>query len=60
MNRWFYNPEAVEPPEEEEEKMYCPVCDHRIYCGEYLYFDRHRECIGCEYCTFTKFVEDCF
>lgn len=55
--RWVYNPNAVEPPEPD---MYeCPVCGEDIPYGTLLYY-RDNECVGCEHCLETKFVEDVY
>lgn len=55
--RWEYNPNAVEPSEDD---MYeCPICGAEIPNGTMLYY-RDNECVGCEECVSTKFVEDVY
>lgn len=56
--RWTYNPEAVEPPD--EEMFNCPVCGEEIPYGTQLYYNSNKECVGCEHCLDTKFVEDVY
>lgn len=56
MRMNFYNPNAVEPPE--EETYYCPVCEEEIPYGTKLYFNEMGDCVGCEDCLSTRFVED--
>ena len=52
-----YNPNAVEPPDDE---MYeCPVCGAEIPYGTELYFNGS-ECVGCEECISRRFVEDVY
>lgn len=53
----FYNPNAVEPPEDDE-TYYCPVCEEEIPYGSKLYFNDMGDCVGCEYCITFHFVED--
>ena len=57
MISYTYNPNAVNPPDEE---MYeCPVCGAEIPNGTVLYYNGN-ECVGCEECITTKFVEDVY
>ena len=59
MNRWTYtyNPNAVEPPE--DDAVYeCPVCGTELYDGHELYYDKDGDCVGCEFCVTTRFAED--
>lgn len=51
----IYNPNAIEPPE--EEKIYCPVCYAELGYGDKVYFIG-REIIGCTECIRSEFVED--
>lgn len=54
-----YNPEAVTPPEYENEPIgSCPICGEVLYGGETLYLDKFNEVVGCEFCIRTKSSED--
>ena len=54
----FSNPNAVEPPEEEYYE--CPVCGAEIPYGTELFYNKMGDCVGCEECITTKFVEDVY
>lgn len=56
--KWFYNAEQIEPPEPEYYE--CPVCGDEIPYGTMLYFNRMGDCVGCEGCLGTRFVEDVY
>ena len=50
--------EMINPPEDE---MYeCPICGAEIPNGTQLYYNDMGECVGCEECITTKFVEDVY
>lgn len=58
MSGW-YNPEAINPPEEPVEHKYCPICGKGVYDGEYAYKDKRTgDIIGCENCIEQTWVED--
>lgn len=47
---------SLTPPEPEYYE--CPVCEAEISAGTELYFNDMGECVGCEECITTKYVED--
>ena len=57
MKTWFYNPEAVEPPEPDYYE--CPVCGTELSGGSTVYI-RDGEIVGCEECIETRDAADYF
>ena len=51
----FYNPEAVEPPEYDEEEFYCPACGERVFEDTIVYINTLGEIIGCEFCARERY-----
>lgn len=49
---------SLNPPD--EEVYFCPVCEAEIASGTELYFNDSGECVGCEECLTTKYVEDVY
>ena len=50
--------DRINPPD--EEMFVCPVCEEEIPYGTMLYYNEMGECVGCECCLTTKFVEDVY
>lgn len=48
--------ERIDPPD--EETFICPVCEREITYGTMLFFNEDNDCVGCEECLHTKYVED--
>lgn len=47
---------TLNPPEPDYYE--CPVCEREIPYGTLLFYNEMGECVGCEDCITTKYVED--
>ena len=47
---------SLNPPDEQVYE--CPVCEREIPYGTLLFYNEMGECVGCEECITTKYVED--
>ena len=58
--KWnYYNPNAVEPPEDDEEYE-CPVCGETLSGGHELFINDNGDCVGCEFCISRKEAAEYF
>lgn len=59
----IYNPEAVDPPDQDPGHMVCPICGARLHYDDiyYVITERgYRKIIACQYCIdeLAEFVQE--
>ncbi len=49
-----YNPNAINPPDEEPCPYECPICGTPLNEDEEVYLAANNEVVGCEFCITTR------